>query len=310
MSRRPDLSSDQIAALTAKLFGANQVEVAGVDTPGMEAQAFRVTDGNRTGCLRIGSSLRSFRKDQWAQGTFGDLVPVPTIWELGELPDGSAFCLTSWAPGKTLQDLTADEVDRITPLVYDAWARLQTDAIGTTSGFGDLDPDTLTGPYASHHDHLRAELSNASRWPSAWTEPRNSAVSSLLERYEALIDACPNERAFIHGDWGSNNILTMGNRLTAILDWEAAGIGDPLQDIAGRFWAFWPPVSACVSSLASYADEHLGQLPNYRARTLCYDLQTGLSEITECLTDSDLDFADRCLDRCLELLHEYDDGVR
>ncbi|WP_188897003.1 phosphotransferase family protein [Microlunatus endophyticus] len=275
----------------------------------METRSFRIAGGNRTGCLRIGSNLRSFHKDAWAKTTFGKVLPVPQVWDYGELPNRLTYCLTSWAPGRTLQDLTADEINRTTPLVFDAWTRLQTDAIDTTSGFGDLDPDTLAGPYTSHHDRLRAELNDARKWPTTWTEPRSSAVSELLERYETLIEACPNDRAFIHGDWGTNNILGTADRLTAILDWEAAGIGDPLQDIAGRFWAFWPPVSTCVSALASYADQQLGTLPNYRERALCYDLQTGISEITECLQDDELDFAERCLDRCLDLLGDFDDSA-
>lgn len=302
MSRRPDLSRDEVAALAAELFGTKRARTAAVGTPGLETQAFRVADGDRTGCLRIGSNLRGFRKDSWAERTFGSVVPVPEVWGIGELPGGSAYCLTSWAAGITLQDLTPDEVHRITPLVFEAWTRLQSDMTTTTSGFGNLDPDTMTAPHASHHDRLRAELDAARRWPAAWTEPRSDAVATLLEKYETLIDACPNERAVTHGDWGTNNILATDDHLSAILDWEAAGIGDPLQDISGRFWAFWPPVSACVSSLASYADQQLGQLPNYRARTLCYDLRTGISEITECLADQDHDFADRCLNRCLELI--------
>lgn len=224
---RRSLSADQVTALAARLLGDKHVQVAPVKTPGMETQSFRIAGGNRTGCLRIGSNLRSFRKDAWAQTTFGKVLPVPQVWDLGELTNGSAYCLTSWAPGQTLQDLTADEINRATPLVFDAWTRLQTDAIDATSGFGDLDPDTLAGPYTSHHDRLRAELNDARKWPTTWTEPRSNAVSELLERYETLIEACPNDRAFIHGDWGTNNILSTADRLTAILDWEAAGIGDP-----------------------------------------------------------------------------------
>lgn len=310
MSRRPVLSGGQVAALAVELFNSEQVTISPVATPGMETQAFQITNGSRTGCLRIGSHIGGFRKDAWARNVFGQDLPVPEVWEIGELPDGSAFCLTSWAPGRTLQDLPPDETHRITPLVFEAWSQLQVDAITATSGFGDLDPDTMTAPYLSHQDHLRAALTAARRWPSTWINARRSAVSTLLDRYESLIDACPDERAFVHGDWGCNNILAVDDHLTAILDWESISLGDPLQDIAGRFWAFWPPVSNCVSALASYADQRLGQLPNYRARTLCYDLRTGISEITESLAEQDSQFADRCLSRCLALLDAYDRSPR
>jgi hypothetical protein len=38
---------------------------------------------------------------------------------------------------------------------------------------------------------------------------------------------------------------------------------------------------------------------------LCYDLLTGISEITESLADGEHDFAERCRDHCLELLETY-----
>lgn len=302
MSPPPTRNRAEIASLAARLLGAERVQLAPVATPGMETQAFRVSDGHRTGCLRVGADRRGFGKDRWARATFGAVLPVPEVWDVGELEDGSGYCLTSWATGRTLQDLTAEEVTQLTPLVYDAWTRLQTAAISTTTGFGDLDPDTLTAPYASHHDRLRADLDAALTWPESWVDPRHDQIATLLAAYGSLIDACPNQRSFVHGDWGSNNILAADGRLTAILDWETVGVGDPLQDIAGRFWEFWPPVAICVRSMAADAERRLGQLPNFSERRLCYDLRTGLGEITGCLADNDLDFAETSLARCLDLL--------
>lgn len=305
MSRRPGLSAERITSLATELFGGEQVEIAPVGTPGMETQAFRVESARATRCLRIGFGLGGFRKDAWAASTFGDVLPVPKVRAMGELPGGNAYCLSDWAPGETVQDLTPDQVQRITPLVFEAWTRLQAGVIDRTSGFGLLDPDTLTGPYRSHRERLRADLAGVEGWPDDWTDGRQHAISAVVDRVGSLIDACPEERGLVHGDWGTNNILAEDDRVTAILDWEAAEIGDPLQDIAGRFWEFWPPVSTCVRAQADHADRQLGRLPDYRARVLCHDLLTGISEITESLADGEHDFAERCLDQCLELLETY-----
>lgn len=304
-SRHAIVDPESVASLGARLFNVNHVELTPVITQGMETQAFRVTDGREVGCLRIGSSLRSFRKDAWAHDCFGEFLPVPRVWELGELPDGSAFCLTSWAEGRSLQDLTIEEIAGVTPQVFDAWTRLQAGATDEITGFGDIDPDTLAGPFDSQADRLKVELVAARRWSSDWVERRSGVVSEILETYEGLMELCPSERSVIHGDWGTNNILASADRVTSVLDWEAAGIGDPLQDVAGRFWAFWPPVSDCVTALASYADRHLSHLPNYQERVLCYDLQAGLSEITACLDGGESEFAVRCLHRCMQLIREH-----
>ncbi len=39
--------------------------------------------------------------------------------------------------------------------------------------------------------------------------------------------------AIVHGDLWHENMLVRGSRLTAVLDWEAAAIGDPAVDLAG-----------------------------------------------------------------------------
>jgi aminoglycoside phosphotransferase (APT) family kinase protein len=41
---------------------------------------------------------------------------------------------------------------------------------------------------------------------------------------------------FCHGDWTAGNLLTVGSDITAVLDWEAAHLGDPLRELARAAW--------------------------------------------------------------------------
>ncbi|GAA1421406.1 phosphotransferase family protein [Agrococcus citreus] len=41
---------------------------------------------------------------------------------------------------------------------------------------------------------------------------------------------------FCHGDWGDGNLLAVDGRITAVLDWEKAHLGDPLRELAGAAW--------------------------------------------------------------------------
>ena len=41
---------------------------------------------------------------------------------------------------------------------------------------------------------------------------------------------------FCHGDWGDGNLLDADGRITAVLDWETAHLGDPLREVAGAAW--------------------------------------------------------------------------
>jgi hygromycin-B 4-O-kinase len=135
-----------------------------------------------------------------------------------------------------------------------------------------------------------------------WASAREAELGIVFDTYERLDDRIPPEHRLVHGDWGANNLLVADGRITGILDWEATTLGDPLRDVAGRFWATWPPAVTCMTRQAAYAERHLGHLPHYRDRVLHHDLGTGLSEIGEALTDGDEQFADWALTRCLELL--------
>ena len=54
----------------------------------------------------------------------------------------------------------------------------------------------------------------------------------------AALDATPTGTVLVHGDFGPQNLLLDPSTVepTALLDWEFAHIGDPVEDVA---WAEW-----------------------------------------------------------------------
>ncbi len=47
--------------------------------------------------------------------------------------------------------------------------------------------------------------------------------------------------SLVHGDYRFGNFLFEGKRITALLDWEMAHLGDPVEDIAWAYRALWTP---------------------------------------------------------------------
>ena len=47
--------------------------------------------------------------------------------------------------------------------------------------------------------------------------------------------------SLVHGDYRLGNFLFEGERITALLDWEMAHLGDPVEDIAWAYRALWTP---------------------------------------------------------------------
>ena len=51
----------------------------------------------------------------------------------------------------------------------------------------------------------------------------------------------PDRLALVHGDLRFGNFLHEGGKLTALLDWELAHVGDPLEDLAWCYRPLWSP---------------------------------------------------------------------
>lgn len=304
MCAKPNLDTLDARALARALLDGDRVDIAPVRTMGMNTHAYRVDNGGRAWCLRIGGSIQGFARDRWAHQKLGDKLSVPRVFEIGHLDDRSAFCLSEWMPGETLQDLTAADVDRVLPAVFQAWSTMSGCDISNISGYGAIDTESEAASHESWQAWLRHAAEHVHYWDDAWTASRTGSIARLLRTYDKLIDLCPDVRRLVHGDWGCNNMLADGPQVTGVLDWDKATIGDPLYDVARRFWATWPPVATCVTRQADYCDHLFGNAPNYRNRVLCYDLHTGLGEIGDALADGDHKLADWALARCIELAQQ------
>lgn len=62
-------------------------------------------------------------------------------------------------------------------------------------------------------------------------------VRAAIRRLYAQPPPAPARFALVHGDYRSGNFLHAGGRILALLDWEMAHVGDPLEDLG---WALDP----------------------------------------------------------------------
>jgi len=66
--------------------------------------------------------------------------------------------------------------------------------------------------------------------PSHWGDESTASFQHLLTSCWPLMSF--NEPTLLHGDFWPGNLLWHEGRLTAVIDWEDAKLGDPLQDLA------------------------------------------------------------------------------
>ena len=131
---------------------------------------------------------------------------------------------------------------------------------------GHVEAELQHGP-----DHL-APLSIGSRHPDV-------GAARIQEIDVTTVPGLPGRGdVVVHGDFGPQNALVDGSQLSALLDWEFAHLGRPVEDLA---WAEW--------IVRMHHPDHRGELPELFAAA---QLEPGW-------TDRHAVMVDRCTDLML-----------
>ncbi len=90
-------------------------------------------------------------------------------------------------------------------------------------GLGDVLPDP--GP--------RPALTELRTWEAVLRRDQVNAWPELELAIDALAATAPacEHPVLVHADFKAGNVLVSGDRITALLDWELAHVGDPLEDL-------------------------------------------------------------------------------
>jgi aminoglycoside phosphotransferase (APT) family kinase protein len=111
----------------------------------------------------------------------------------------------------------------------------------------------LPGPaQGSIADCVRAELAT---WRAMYQETGRSdpLIELALDWLEARVPEPPGRPALVHGDAGPGNFLFDDGHLTALLDWELAHLGDPMEDLAWfSMRCVMEPVPAFAARIREY----------------------------------------------------------
>lgn len=156
-------------------------------------------------------------------------VPVPRVLFSG-LDDSPPWAVFEALPGEPGYVVADHDLSRsnFLPIARDMGRLLR--------GFSELDPDTFDLPRLWADVAALGEA--AERW-LARIEPHLShadarAVREVIEAMPALLSDRP--AVVCHGDFGPQNVLVVGERITALLDFEDARLGDPLLDVSWWAW--------------------------------------------------------------------------
>lgn len=226
---------------------ARPVALDGRATVGLSQDTFYVRVGAEDGVLRLptpASGPRAIRTQRAALQAVAGRVPAPAVlWhDDGEdNPFGRPFLVMQRVAGDVpamWRDVAEPDRSALAEAAVDTLAalhRVDPGELGATAS----DPPTGLAFYARRLERfapLPAVLRGALWWLGRH-EP--AAVPSVL----------------VHGDFRMGNLLVGDGRLRAVLDWEMAGPGDALADLAWCFLPVWETAGVDEAALVRrYAD--------------------------------------------------------
>lgn len=174
-------------------------------------------------------------------------VPVPAVHWLGDDPEplGARFFVMDYVPGETLarrllRDAAYEHARTIlTGQLGAILARIH--AVDVAAHGLEFLPAPLAGQSPAAHEVERYEQLYRGLAP----EPH--AVIELALRWLATRTPQARRRTLVHGDYRIGNILFDADGVRAVLDWELAHQGDPMEDLGWmcvKAWRFGaaPPV--------------------------------------------------------------------
>ena len=185
-----------------------------------------------------------WREARHYQALTGSRVPAPALVAIH--PDHQAI-LTARVPGKVEYRRLTSEDDRRTI------AREFVEALGVLHTL-ELNARTLPGfnPERSIADCVRDELAI---WRAMYEEvaTRDPLIDLALDWLDANVPAPSGSPVLVHGDAGPGNFMFEAGHLTALLDWEFAHPGDPMEDFGWfSMRAVMEPVPDFAGLLAHY----------------------------------------------------------
>lgn len=158
-------------------------------------------------------------------------VPVPLLLDARRRDDGVAFMISEEVDGETIARklLRDDEFARarevLVPQLGHAAARIHA-----------LDPEQLP------HLAVQDEIERYTELLDALGEPH--PVLELVRRWLLGHRPAAGRQAVVHGDFRLGNVIVGGDGLRAVIDWELAHLGDPMEDLGWlcvKAWRFGGP---------------------------------------------------------------------
>ncbi len=197
---------------------------------------------SHTWVLRIdppGSLIYSDRHQEYRviEAMYRAGYPVPRMWflETGPNPLGAPFLIMEKVEGTASPEvLYADGFERQRQALGEQFIEL-------LARLHKMDLGSLDLPFAVRPTVENAAQLSLDHWERTMFEQQLEPQPFLTEGFRWLRANAPTAPrvSLLHGDYRAGNFLFVDDQISAVVDWELASLGDPLQDLGWAAMSLW-----------------------------------------------------------------------
>ena len=271
---------------------------------GWFSQAFTFAVDQRAFVFRVNAYEEDFQKDAFAYQHFSSAeLPIPRVVQIGQFDEARFYAITEHCAGEPLDEEDTPRQRAIVPQLFAALDAIHCVNVSGFAGWGLADANG-NGHFASWSEYLRSLYNQ--KFAYDWREIarhtflEHDVFAAWFETMERLLPYCAREKYLIHRDFGFNNVISDGKRITGVLDWAEFGLGDFLYDVANLdFFSKGIPYGALWLELAI---RHGRAVPHFEERMICYMLNIGLGSMAIAAVQGDEKSYIRCRERTRSVL--------
>jgi hygromycin-B 4-O-kinase len=259
---------------------ARNVDLSTLETiaDGELSQAFFYREADREKVLRVNSgNNEGFLKDKYAGDHFAtSSLPIPKIEEIGKLSPSLHYAISERASGITLDRYGQQQINMLMPEIFKTLDAIHaTPLAGDGYGWWQLDGNGQSSSWHEALDELqRAEDDYKLARVSFFEHNLRREVSEEIRSYYKF---CPQDRFLVHADYGFNNALSDGKKITGVIDWHGSLYGDLLYDVA---WLdFWSAQQGFAKMYFNHCSTKGATPANFAQRLTCYKLIIGINSL-------------------------------
>lgn len=280
-SVKAEVDIEKASKMLAEIMEGPVTDVAPIDM-GELSKVYRFTHQNEHYVVHFRNNRETFDKAKFIyEQYYSPETPMPKVVKIGQI-EQIYYAISERISGEPVNQLPLDTIKKLLPSIIDVFTAMNRVPI-TETGYGRF---TSSGQVMAPNwlEYFKSFYDpNMTGFYAGWYD---LFETSFLEKdffytvYDKIVELSvhvPEQRYLVHGDFHLGNLLSDGERITGVVDWEMGTYGDFMFDVA--VLDYWTPQANFAQTLRETWEQHGRTIPHFEERLLSFKLFNGLDAL-------------------------------